>query len=187
MKPTHRFLGLLLIALFSGIGAAQDQAPQVKTRDQADTSRGQQRIVKEVRHELTMLPYYSVFDNLAYKVDGDRVTLMGQVSQPTLKADSERVVKKIEGVSSVDNQIEVLPASFMDDRIRRQVFRAIYSQPVLEKYAVQAVPPIHIIVKNGHVSLEGVVANESEKNIAEIQAKSVPGVFSVEDHLNVEK
>ena len=115
------------------------------------------------------------------------MTLSGQVTQPTLKSDAEKNVKSIEGVSSVDNKIEVLPVSPNDDRLRRAEFRAIYSAPNLNKYAIQAVPPIHIIVKGGHVTLVGVVANEADKNVAEIQAKSVSGVFSVDNKLTVEK
>src|SRR5215831_542219 len=109
------------------------------------------RITKEVRHELVMLPYYSVFDNLAYRVDGSKVTLFGQVVRPTLKSDAENVVKKIEGVTSVDNEIEVLPVSPNDDRIRREVYRAIFGRPELQRYGMGAVPSIHIIVKNGNV------------------------------------
>jgi hyperosmotically inducible protein len=146
----------------------------------------QDRITREVRHELIMLPYYGVFDNLAYKVDGGTVTLMGQVTRPTLKSDAENVVKKIEGVEKVVNEIEVLPLSSMDDRIRMAEYRAVYSQPALERYAVQAVPPIHLIVANGHVTLVGVVATEADKNLAEIRAKGVSGVFSVTNNLMVE-
>src|ERR1700758_2297014 len=146
--------------------------------------RALERITKEVRHELVMLPFYGVFDNLAYKVDPDgTVELYGQVSRPTLKTDAERAVKSIEGVTRVVNNIEVLPASPNDDRIRREVYRAIYGNEVLSQYQLRAVPPIHIIVKNGNVTLEGVVARQMDKQIAEIQAKSVPGVFSVTDNL----
>jgi hyperosmotically inducible protein len=147
----------------------------------------QARLYKEVRHVLVTLPFYSVFDNLAYKVDGDRVTLLGQVVTPTLKSDAQRAVKSIEGVSTVDNKIEVLPASPSDDQIRRAEFRAIYSGQGMEKYSIQAVPPIHIIVKGGHVTLVGVVGNAFDKTIAVTRAKSVPGVFSVTDELAVEK
>jgi hyperosmotically inducible protein len=133
-----------------------------------------------------MLPYYSVFDNLSFRVDGNNVVLMGQVTRPTLKSDAENVVKRIEGVERVQNEIEVLPLSPNDDRIRMAVYRAIYGEPTLNRYAQQAVPPIHIIVKNGNVSLEGVVANQTDKNLAAIRAKGVPGVFSVSDHLQVE-
>ena len=152
------------------------------------SDRGQSRIAKEVRHELVMLPYYGVFDNLAYRVDGSTVTLFGQVTRPTLKSDAENVVKHIEGVTNVVNNIEVLPLSPNDDRIRRDVYRAIYGHPALStRYGFQAVPPIHIIVKNGHVDLEGVVANEGDKNIANIQANGVPGVFGVTNNLQVER
>jgi len=151
------------------------------------TSNGTERIAKEVRHELVMLPYYGVFDNLAYKVDGDTVTLMGEVSRPTLKSDAENVVKKIEGVEHVKNEIEVLPPSPADDRIRRAVYHAVYGNPTLERYALQAVPPIHIIVKNGNVTLVGVVASEADKNIAGLKANGVSGVFGVTNNLQVEK
>ena len=153
----------------------------------AQGNRGVDRIVKEVRHELVMLPYYNVFDNLAFKVDGSTVTLLGQVSRPTLKSDAERAVKGVEGVEKVVNQIQVLPVSPNDERIRLAVYRAIYGQTSLQRYGLQAVPPIHIIVNNGNVTLEGVVATEADKNIANIQAKGVPGVFAVTNNLRVEK
>src|SRR5271154_4061674 len=125
-----------------------------------------ERIQKEVRHELVMLPYLDVFDNLAYKVDGYNVSLFGQVTNPTVKSDAERAVKKIEGVESVNNQIEVLPVSPMDDGLRRRLFRAIYGYAPMQKYAMGTMKPIRIIVKNGHVTLEGVVDNQGDKNIA---------------------
>jgi len=147
-----------------------------------------QRITKEVRHELVMLPFYGVFDNLAYKVDPDgTVTLLGQVSRPTLKSDAENVVKRIDGVEKVVNNLEVLPTSINDDNIRRAVYRAIYGNSVLAPYQLRAVPPIHIIVKNGHVALEGVVARAMDKQIAGMQANGVSGVFSVENNLQVEE
>lgn len=149
--------------------------------------RGVDRITQEVRHQLLLLPYYGVFDNLGYKVAPDgTVTLVGQVVRPTLKSDAENSVKKIEGVEHVDNQIQVLPASPMDDQIRRATFRAIYGNAALSDYAIRAVPPIHIIVSGGHVTLEGVVARQMDKQVAEVQAKSVPNVFSVDNHLQVE-
>jgi hyperosmotically inducible periplasmic protein len=146
----------------------------------------QERLIREVRHELVMLPYYGVFDNLAYRVNGNTVELYGQVTRPTLKSDAEGVVKKIEGVDRVVNNIEVLPLSPNDDRLRLALFRAIYGHTALNRYAIQAVPPIHIIVTNGNVTLEGVVATQMDKQIAEMQAKSVPGVFSVTNNLKVE-
>ena len=147
------------------------------------------RLLKAVRHELVMLPYYDVFDNLAYRVDaGGKVTLFGQVVRPTLKTDAERVVKRIEGVASVQNEIEVLPNSPGDDRIRQRVFRAIYSNGgPLQRYAIRAVPPIHIIVKNGNLTLEGAIGSEGDKNIAGITAKGVSGIFSVKNNLIVDK
>lgn len=133
-----------------------------------------------------MLPYYGVFDNLAYQVNGNNVTLMGQVTRPTLKSEAEKVVKSIEGVEHITNNIEVLPLSPNDDRIRAAEYRAIYGNSTLNRYALQAVPPIHIIVKNGNVTLVGTVANEMDKNVANIQANSVPGVFSVTNDLRVQ-
>jgi hyperosmotically inducible periplasmic protein len=133
-------------------------------------------ISKEVRHVLVMLPYYSVFDNLAYRVDGSRVTLFGQVVRPTLKSDAENVVKRVEGVTAVDNQIEVLPLFPNDDHIRLAVYHAVYGKPSLQRYAIGAVPPIHIIVKSGNVTLVGVVATTTDKDVAGIAADGVPGV-----------
>jgi len=149
--------------------------------------RSHQRLEREVRHELVMLPYYGLFDNLAFRVEGYKVTLLGEVTRPSLKTDAEAVIKRIEGVESVDNQIEVLPLSPNDDRIRLAVYRAVYRQAGLSRYALQSVPPIHIIVKNGNVRLEGVVATEADKNIAGIQVRGVSGVFSVSNNLRVEK
>lgn len=143
-------------------------------------------ITREVRHELIMLPDYGVFDNLAFRVDGTNVTLIGQVTKPILKSDAGNVVKKIEGVTGVDNQIQVLPPSSMDDGIRMAEYRAIYSESGLMRYAMQAVPPIHIIVDTGKVTLEGVVATQSDKDLANIRAGTVSGVFSVTNNLRVE-
>ena len=133
-----------------------------------------------------LLPYYSVFDNLAFKLEGSKVLLIGQVVRPSLKSDAESVVKKVEGVSSVQNDIEVLPTSPMDDQLRRALYRTIYGDTGLSRYGYAAVPSIHIIVKGGNVTLEGVVANEGDRNIADIRARSVPGVFSVTNNLRVE-
>src|SRR5262249_46028617 len=141
----------------------------------------------EVQHELAMIPQFSVFDNLAYRVDGNTVTLYGQVRNAVIKDEAEKSIKRLEGVEQVKNQIEILPASFNDDRIRRQVARAVFRDPRLFNYAVQPVPPIHIIVKNGHVNLEGVVRTETDKNDAFIRANGVPGVFSVQNNLQVEQ
>ena len=150
------------------------------------SARAQERIAREVRHELLMLPYFGVFDNIAFKVEGSTVTLLGQVVRPTLKSDSENVVKHIEGVEKVENQIEVLPVSPMDDGLRLRLYREIYGFPALEKYALGVQKPIRIIVKNGHVTLEGVVDNEADKNVAGLRANGVPGIFSVTNNLRVE-
>jgi hyperosmotically inducible protein len=143
-------------------------------------------IAKQVRHELIMLPYHGIFDHLAFRVDGRTVTLLGQVTRPTLKTDAERAIKRLERVERVDNQIEVLPLSRNDDRVRFDVWRAVYGHTALTRYNLQAVPPIHIIVKNGHVTLQGAVANQSDKNIAGLQANGVAGVFSVANELRLD-
>jgi hyperosmotically inducible protein len=168
---------MMVLFTFVTLGAAQD-------RDQP-SARSQERINKEVRHELLMLPYFGVFDNIAYKVDGSTVTLMGQVVRPVTKSDAEGSVKHIEGVEKVDNQIEVLPPSSMDDGLRRRLFRAIYGYPAMEKYALGVQKPIRIIVKSGRVTLEGVVDNDTDKNIANLRANGVPGIFSVTNNLQV--
>ena len=144
-----------------------------------------ERIQKEVRHEILMLPYFDVFDNIAFKVEGYDVTLTGQVTRPTLKTDAERVVKTIEGVESVNNQIEVLPPSPNDDRLRLRSFRAIYGYGGLQRYALPVIKPIRIIVKNGHITLEGVVDGEADKNLVNIRARGVSGAFSVTNNLIV--
>jgi hyperosmotically inducible periplasmic protein len=151
----------------------------------AQGDRGSARINKEVRHELLMLPYLDVFDNVAYRIDGDSVTLVGQVTRPTLKTDAEKAVKSIEGVGRVDNQIEVLPLSPNDERLRRSLYRAVYGYGPLVRYDLPVIKPIRIIVKNGNVTLEGVVDNEADKNMAYIRARGVHGAFSVANNLKV--
>ena len=145
-----------------------------------------ERIAREVRHQLVMLPFLNVFDNLAYSVTGYNVTLKGQVTDPALKKSAERVVKQVEGVEQVDNQIEVLPASSMDDQLRLRLYRSIYGFGPLEKYARPVIQPIRIVVKNGNVFLEGVVDNKADKDMAGIRANSVSGIFSVTNNLVVE-
>ena len=161
--------------------------PAVAQPDRGASEKARKRLEREVRHELVMLPWYGVFDNLEFRVDGYNVILLGQVVRPTVKSDAESAVKGIEGVEKVVNQIEVLPLSPNDDRIRLAVYRAIYSYPSLQRYALQAVPSIHIIVKGGHVTLEGMAANEADRNVANIRANGVGGVFSVTNHLRTEK
>ena len=174
--PLSLFAALIIACALAAGQPQQDVSPKAV-----------QRIQKEVRHELLMLPYLGVFDNLAYKVDGYNVTLYGQVTRDTLKSDAEKVVKDIEGVEHVDNQIEVLPVSPSDDRLRVRLYRAIYGDGALERYAMPVVKPIRIIVKNGHVTLEGVVDNETDKNLAGMRANGVPGIFSVTNNLQVAK
>jgi hyperosmotically inducible protein len=147
--------------------------------------KAQERITKEVRHRILSLPDFGTFDNIAFKLNGYDVILYGQVVEPTLKGDAERVVKKIEGVEHVENRIEVLPTSGNDDRIRRDVFNAIYRYAPLQHYGVGSNRPIRIIVNHGNVTLEGVVDRESDKNMAGLRANGVPGVFSVRNNLVV--
>ena len=181
------FLPGVLAILFATAGfasKADKKHNDVFTPGMPDES----RLAQQVRHALLMLPYYGVFDDLAFRVDGDTVDLMGKVTNPTLKRDAENAVKNIEGVNQVVNQIEVLPPSPMDDRIRMAEYRAIYGDPVLStRYGFRSIPPIHIIIDNGHVTLTGVVANEADRNLIGIRANSVPGVFSVTNDLQVEK
>ena len=180
------FLSMAAYADDSSVQGAQTDRAQ-STRSTALSQKGVDRVMKDLRHELVMLPFYGVFDNLLYQVSPDgTVTLLGQVSRPTLKSDAERAVKEIEGVERVDNQIKVLAVSPNDDRIRRATYRKIYGNSVLLQYQLRAVPPIHIVVDNGHVKLEGAVARQMEKQIAGMQANSVSGVFSVENNLRVE-
>ena len=190
MKRVSMNMGAMAVALTLVVVSIQAQN---KDRDKNGSERtasmggvGQDRITREVRHELVMLPYYGVFDNLGYRVDGGTVSLSGQVTRPTLKSDAETVVKGIEGVTRVDNQIEVLPLSSMDDGIRIATYRTIFGKPGLDRYAMQAVPPVHIVVANGKVTLEGVVATEGDKNQAGIYANTVSGVFPVTNNLRVE-
>ena len=193
-RPAIELFNLKRLAVYLGItvatlGSFPAPANASSFQDQSGRSGGEHsrsRMEREVRHELVMLPYYNVFDNLAFRVNGGTVTLLGQVTRPTLKSSAENVVKDVEGVQNVQNEIEVLPLSPNDDRIRLAEYRAIYSFPSLNRYALQAVPPIHIIVKNGHVTLDGVVAQESDKNAAGIRANTVSGVFSVTNNLRVE-
>lgn len=175
------FLPILALAAASG-AIAQNQ----KNPPQRGTERYEAWLQQEVRHQLLLLPWYTVFDQLAYSVNGYNVTLTGAVVNPTLKSDAERAVKHIEGVEKVDNQIRILPDSPMDNQIRRAEYRKIYSQPTLSRYGIGNLQSIHILVENGHVMLTGYVDNETDKNIANIQANSVSNVFSVKNDLVVQ-
>jgi hyperosmotically inducible periplasmic protein len=154
---------------------AQQQAPE----------RTEIYLTREVRRQLVMLPYYSIFDWLAYRVSGYDIELTGYAVRPSLKSEAGNVVKGIEGVQKVTNNIKVLPPSPMDHRIRFAEYRSIYGYPGFEKYAIQAVGPIHIVVDSGHVILEGIVDSQADQHIADVRAKSVHGVFSVTDNLRV--
>ena len=186
MKKT---LGLFLAAVVA-LGTvsalhAQEQMQTSVPQSSSGQTRMQQRIDREVYHRLIMLPQLTIFDHLAYKVNGSEVILMGQVRTAFLKDAAASTVKKIEGVEKVKNEIEILPPSPNDDRIRRQVARALFNDERLFPYSLGAVPPIHIIVKGGHVTLMGEVNNQTDKNEAGIRANGVPGVFSVKNNLQV--
>ena len=185
MKARRTLLRLLFAMLLAGsmgltLGASGASAgtttnPNVST------------ITNQVQHNLAMLPWYGVFDHLNFQVNGTQVILSGQVTSEhaVTKDDAGKFVRSIPGVTNVVNNVEVLPPSRFDDQIRRAEYRAVFSQSDLGRYTMGAIPQVHIIVKNGHVSLEGVVMNEMDKNIAGIVANTVPGVFSVENNLRV--
>ncbi|MFZ0593962.1 MAG: BON domain-containing protein [Bryobacteraceae bacterium] len=178
---------LPMISLFVVPFAAAAAGQNNQHHDAFVPSADETRIGREVRHQLVTLPFYGVFDDLAFNVNGGTVTLMGAVVRPTLKSSAENVTKRVEGVTQVINNIKVLPLSPMDDRIRLGEYRAIYGDPTLgTRYGYRAIPPIHIIVENGHVTLEGVVANEFDKNLINVRANQVPNVFSVTNNLIVE-
>ncbi len=191
------FTALAIIALASASIAVHASPPQKKgkkskleSKSTADTeARDLAYLTKEIRKELVTLPFFSVFDWLEGNVQPDgTVTLRGQVTRPTLKKDAQRRVERVEGVDRVINQIEVLPLSPNDDRLRRAVFRELFNfNSPLFRYGQQAVPPIHIIVKNGRLTLKGVVANKGDSDLANIRANGVPGLFEVKNELRVEK
>ncbi len=146
---------------------------------------GADNLVQEVRHELLLVPHYTVFDWLAYRVDGSNVTLLGYAVDADLKRNAEDAVKKIGGVGGVENDVEVLPASASDDRIRRAIHDSINKQ--MSVYLVEAVRSIHIVVKNGNVMLEGQVAEQSDKDHVLALAKHVQNVRDVTNNLVVQK
>jgi hyperosmotically inducible protein len=176
MRPINKFgafLGLaVLLAVPAGLSA------------KAPTTGGS--LESRVRHELVMLPYYNVFDNLTFRVEDRTVVLSGAVTDPVVKSDAEHAVKRLEGVERVTNDIEVLPLSPFDNQIRWSTCRAIYGYGPLQRYVLGTIPSIHILVKNGHVTLEGVVANEQDKQLAYVRANGVPSVFSVTNNLRID-
>jgi hyperosmotically inducible protein len=178
--PRFLFTGILAGLMTFSVGAARASAVTV-------TSPNVSEIANQVQHNLAMLPWYGVFDHLDYQVNGTEVILNGQVisEHATTKDDAGKYVNSIPGVTKVVNNIEVLPPSIFDNQIRRAEYRTVFSQGDLGRYTAGAIPQVHIIVKNGHVSLEGVVMNQMDKNMAGIFANSVPGVFSVENNLRI--
>jgi hyperosmotically inducible protein len=173
----------LFVALAAGSAATAVASPLAESGQGFDA----QQVSKRVRKELVTLPYYGVFDNLAYKVEGNTVTLYGQVVRPSTRSDAARRVAKIKGVERVVNNIEVLPLSGFDDGIRAEAYRAIFNTSSLYRYAMGSNPSLHIIVNRGHLTLEGVVGSRMEKQLAEFAARSVPGVFSVTNNLIAER
>jgi len=185
MLTRTRFLSITSLLVVTALcvmasGPAFAQGPPARTSPNYE-----QWLTREVNHELVLLPWLSLFDNLEYKIQGSEVTLMGQVVNPVTKDDAEKAVKGIEGVTKVNDNIEVLPLSPMDDQIRRAEYRSIYGESQLQRYAMGTLPPIHIIVKGGHVTLKGFVDNQTDKQLAEIRAKTVPNAFSVDNELQV--
>jgi len=174
------FLSLLLFA--ASLPAQHTTSPKSA---KSDTKPEEPQLAREIRHQLFVLPYYSVFDYIAFTLDADKVTLTGYVLRPTLKANAEGAVKSLEGVSSVKNLVEVLPKSPSDDELRRAVYRSIFEDSTLQRYASMEVPAIHIILRNSEVKLEGVVLTEAEKSLATTRAASVSGVSGVKNNLAV--
>ena len=180
-----RLLGIVMPILLLGFAVIGMAASRNGT-DSAGSNKPPSSLTDRVRHELVMLPWLGVFDDLSFTIDGSNtVVLTGQVVRPILKSDAEAVVRRIQGISKVVNNIEVLPLSPFDNAIRLRAYRAIFSRPSFEKYAVQAVSPIRIIVKNGNITLEGIVGNQMDKTLTAMAARSVPGAFSVTDHLTI--
>jgi hyperosmotically inducible protein len=181
MKTTSSFATLAMTAacLLPTLCSAQSAAPRT-------SAQGQARVEREVRHELQMIPQYGVFDHLTYQVNGETVTLMGSVTLPVTKNNAEKAVKDIEGVEKIENKITVLPVFAADDQIRLAVYNAIYGSPALQRYALQAIPSIHIIVNKGNVTLEGAVLNKADADMAITRAKTVPGTFEVESNLRLD-
>jgi hyperosmotically inducible periplasmic protein len=166
----------VIVAALAAVAAVVQAAPPTLTP-----------LESKVRHELVMLPYLNVFDNVSFRIDGGTVTLFGEVTKPVLKSDAANVVKHLEGVTHVENQIEVLPLSSFDDGIRLRTARAIFGYPALQRYGMGTQPSIHIIVKNGNVTLVGFVSRDMDKQLAFARANAVPGVFAVDNQLQIEK
>jgi len=184
LSETIAATAMILLSLNLPVQAANKAGSQDHLDPYTRGTADENELIQKVRHNLLMLPYYGVFDDLGFNVNGGTVTLVGQVTRPSLKSDAESSIKGLKGVASLVNNIEVLPLSPDDDQIRVATYRAIYGDPSLSsRYAYRAAPSIHIIVRNGNIRLEGVVDTEMDKNIAGIRAKGVPGAFDVENDL----
>ncbi len=180
-----RLTVLFGICLALGVSTLGAQHPAAGKPAKGESKAEESALSHEIRHQLLVLPYYSVFDWVTFSLDGDKVTLSGEVLRPSLRADAEAAIKSIEGVGSVNNLIEILPKSSTDDASRRGVYRAIFEDSTLQRYAIPDVPAIHIVVKGGGVTLEGTVNSELEKNLAAARAASVAGISSVKNNLGV--
>ena len=175
VRKTVSILGAVLLTGVLSLVVAAKPAPQRESRP----------LERQIRHELVMLPYYGVFDNLAFSVNGNTVTLYGQVVRPTTRSGAERSVKRLPGVARVVNNIQVLPLSRMDDSIRNATYRSIARTGGLYRYLQGGNPSLHIVVDHGHVTLEGVVGGRGDRTLAYMAANQVPGVFSVTNNLRV--
>ena len=184
MKASYRLSAVLTAGLLALPALAATEAPIPLTSGPGT----QGYLEQQVRHQLAKLPYVGVFDNLSFRVDqNDNVTLTGQTVRYIVKRDAENAVAKIEGVRSVDNQIEVLPLSYNDNDIRIRAYYAIYGTSSLSRYAISGQPPIRILVKNGNVTLEGFVNNEGERRLAYAQVRGLPGAFQVTNNLRLDR
>src|SRR5262249_11334174 len=177
MKKTN-FVALVA-ALIIGLGSLVIGATSASAAPVPDNPPSKARLAKEVRKKLVMLPYYGVFDNLAYSIDGGTVTLHGQVVRPSTRSDAARSVARIPGVTRVVNNIEVLPLSSFDDSIHVRTLRALQRSGGLYRYFLGANPSLHIVVNRGHVTLTGVVDSNLDRQLAYMTARQVPGTFSV--------
>ena len=180
-----RFAPFLVLGLIVAVPFAHAQRRPAAKPTAGTPKPEEPQLSREIRHQLFVLPYYSVFDYIGFTLDGDKVTLTGYVLRPALRANAEAAVKSLEGVSAVKNLIEVLPKSSTDDDSRRAVYRAIFEDSTLQRYAVSEVPVIHIILRNGEVTLEGAVSTEGEKNLATTRASSVSGISGVKNNIAI--
>ncbi|HWY07235.1 MAG TPA: BON domain-containing protein [Candidatus Acidoferrales bacterium] len=185
-NPIYRILAVIIVIGPTVVAPAlRAQHPPAAKLAKGEPRPEESQLSREIRHQLLVLPYYSVFDYLTFTLDADKVTISGYVLRPTLRSNAEAAIKSLEGVSSVKNLVEVLPKSPTDDDSRRAVYRAIFEDSTLQRYAVSEVPLIHIILKNGEVTLAGSVASEAEKNLASARASNVSGISGVKNNLSI--